>query len=101
MDYYYSINGAAIAGTYLNKTVENGKDIATSAKHTETYGGYSIDKVQKNAEPLYWQTDSSERGSKNDFVNYYIIRVYKNGKATNDRETDVLCIAASAVGSGQ
>ena len=37
----------------------------------------------------------------NDFVNYYIIRVYKNGKESNDRETDVLCIAAKAFSLSQ
>ena len=95
--YYYSVNGAAISGTFLNKTVEDGKDIATSAKHTETYGSYSSSYVHKNAEPIYWQTSAVEEGDeRGDFVNYYILRVYKNGKTTNDRETDVLCIAAKA-----
>ena len=93
-DYYYTATGNAIAGTYLNKA-QNGTE-ATSGKHTETYGSYSTDYVQKNAEPIYWQTSATEVGGKNDFVNYYIVRVYKNGKESNDRETDVLCIAAKA-----
>ncbi|HAE88642.1 MAG TPA: hypothetical protein DCG79_02075 [Clostridiales bacterium] len=94
--YYYSANGEAIAGTFLNKTVEAGRDIATDANHASTYGTYTH--VHKNAEPIYWQTSSAETGNvTGDFVNYYLLRIYKNGKATNDRETDVLCIAAKAV----
>ena len=95
VDYYYSINGAEIGGTFINKQVVNGETIATNGKHTETYGSYA--NVQKNAEPIYWQTSSAEVGNnRSDFVNYYIIRVWKNGKSTNDRETDILCIAAKA-----
>jgi len=94
--YYYSASGEAIAGSFLNRTIEGGVGIATDAKHEETYGSY--DEVQKNAEPIYWQTSSSETGnSRGGFVNYYLLRIYKNGKATNDRETDVLCIAAKAI----
>ena len=94
--YYYTANGEEIAGTYLNKTVINGETLATSTYHSDTYGSYSS--VQKNAEPIYWQTTNEEDGNvRGDFVNYYILRIYKNGKATNDRETDVLCIAAKAI----
>ena len=93
--YYYSVNGEAIEGTFLNRTTEDGKGIATTEKHTETYGSYPTTSVQKNAEPIYWQTTAAEIGNaKTDFVNYYILRVYKNGKANNDRETDILCISA-------
>lgn len=93
--YYYSADGEAIAGTFLNKTEESGKDIATNENHNSTYGSYA--NVHKNAEPIYWQTTATEEGNaRGDFVNYYLLRIYKNGKATNDRETDVLCIAAKA-----
>ena len=94
--YYYTANGEAVAGTYLNKTEEDGRAIATNANHADTYGSYSS--VHKNAEPIYWQTSASETGNvRGDFVNYYLHRIYKNGKATNDRETDVLCISAKAI----
>ncbi|MCR4727015.1 MAG: hypothetical protein K5753_07345 [Clostridia bacterium] len=94
--YFYTADGEAIAGTYLNRTEEDGKGIATSDYHAATYDSYSS--VHKNAEPIYWQTTSAEMGNnRGDFVNYYLLRIYKNGKATNDRETDVLCIAAKAV----
>ena len=94
--YYYSANGEEIAGIYLNKTVVDGKMVATNANHSDTYGSYN--NVQTNAEPIYWQMSSEESGNaRGDFVNYYLLRIYKNGKATNDRETDVLCIAAKAI----
>ena len=92
---YYSVNGAAIAGTFLNK--DDPEDlIANDDLHDHTYGEY--DEVQINAEPVYWQTASAETGNERRyFVNYYILRVYKNDKTSNDRETDVLCIAAKTV----
>ena len=94
--YYYTATGEAVAGTYLNRTEEGGRGIASNANHADTYGSYTD--VQKNAEPIYWQTASAETGNtRGDFVNYYILRIYKNNKATNDRETDVLCIAAKAI----
>lgn len=98
--YYYSINGEVISGNYLNKTVENGKTVANDEYHSLTYdyNESSYDNVNEFAEPIYWQTSSAETGSEDaDFVNYYILRVHKNGKENNDRETDVLCIAAKAV----
>ena len=97
--YYYSINGAAISGSFLNSQVVDGKTLADGSLHTETYDAYSSSNVSKYAEPIYWQSSagSVERGnSRGDFVNYYILRVYTNNKPQNDRETDVLCIAAKS-----
>lgn len=93
--YYYSINGSAIAGTYLNKTTVEGEDLASQTYHTDTYGSYS--NVNKYAEPIYWQTTGVEAGSphgRGNFVNYYILRVRTDAKSLNDRETDVICISA-------
>lgn len=81
--YYYSVNGEAIAGSVAETTL------------SDTYGEY--ENVHSAANPVYWQTAAAtaETGnSRGDFINYYILRVYRNGKITNDRETDVLCIAA-------
>ena len=95
--YYYSINGAAIAGSYLNKTTVDGEDLATSAYHTDTYGSYASSHVSAYAEPIYWQTTAVEVGNdRGSFVNYYILRVLTDGKSLNDRETDVICIAAKS-----
>lgn len=96
--FYYSVNKVndeddELAMTHiLNITV----DEETKTTYELTYGDY--DKVQTNAEPIYMQTTSAETGNaRGDFVNYYILRVYKNGKTSNDRETDILCIAATTV----
>lgn len=95
--YYYSISGTALAGSYLNKTVTGGETLATDAYHTDTYGSYSRSNVSKYAEPIYWQTTAVEAGNiRGDFVNYYILRVHTDAKAANDRETDVICLAAKS-----
>ena len=95
--YYYSTNGAAIAGSYLNKTTVDGVDLATDAYHTDTYDTYSRANVSDYAEPIYWQTTSVEAGNaRGDFVNYYILRVWTGSKSQNDRETDVICLAAKS-----
>lgn len=93
--FYYSVDGAAISGIFLNK--DDPVDlIANDDLHDHTYGEY--DNVQVNAEPVYWQTANAEEGSaRSSFIHYYILRIYKNGKTSNDRETDVLCIAARTV----
>lgn len=86
--FYYTL-GALVACDSLN---ESG-GVATDDYHEDTYGNYGH--VQVNAEPVYWQTRNPETGnSLDDFVNYYILKVDRNGKTVNDRETDVLCIAA-------
>lgn len=97
-NYYYSINGAALVGTYMN---QDGADIlADSSMHSDTYGSYS--NVDKYAEPLYWQTTSSITGDVHgSFTHYYILRVYFNSKGINDKETDVLCIAARTASSNE
>ncbi|MBO4594554.1 MAG: hypothetical protein J5697_02490 [Clostridia bacterium] len=91
--FYYSVSGEAIAGTFLNKQEVEGESIANAENHTDTYGSYA--NVNKYAEPIYWQTSVAETGrARGAFVNYYILRVSYNGKEVNDRETDVLCLAA-------
>ena len=98
--YYYSpASVTPLAGAFLNAQTVDGEVIATDLLHDDTYGSY--DNVQQYAEPLYWQTSGTEPGNyRGDFINYYILRVNLNGKSVNDRETDVICIAArSASGS--
>ena len=93
--FYYKASGAAIAGSFLNDRTVAGETLADSTKHTATYGAYN--NVNKYAEPLYWQTTNTESGYiAGDFINYYILRVNVGDKATNDRETDVICIAAKS-----
>ena len=96
--YYYAPTGEPIAGSFLNDRTVGGETIANSTKHAATYGEYS--NVNKYAEPLYWQTTNTESGYlTGDFINYYILRVNVGSKAVNDRETDVICIAAKSSAS--
>ena len=102
--YYYEINtavngGNPVAGSFLNldedEYTDNGLYLADDSRHASAYGLYA--NVNRFAEALYWQTDSYLTGhSTGDFVVYFILRVKTNGKATNDRETDVLCISAKS-----
>ena len=98
--YYYTIdpqNSTAIAGSFLNATTDNGETVATNGQHVATYGTYATANVDKYAEPLYWQTTNVITGNfHGDFVKYFILRVYIGNKESNDRETDVLCIAAKS-----
>ena len=98
--YYYQATGSALTVTYLNKTtdLDDGKVIADNTKHSATYGSYTH--VNRFAEPIYCQTRtaiSSELAQAGDvFVKYFILRVHKGTKTVNDRETDVICIAAKS-----
>ncbi len=98
--YYYTINGGAISGTYLNGQAVGGEYIADNTYHSDTYGSYNS--VNKYAEPIYWQTSGLITGNVYDkFTHYYILRVYLGNKIDNDKETDVICIAAKTQsGSG-
>ena len=102
--YYYTIDttvngGNPVAGSFLNAEVVDGKTVAQitgpNSRHASAYGLYA--NVNRFAEAIYWQTDNYIDGDSNDdFVVYFILRVKTNGKATNDRETDVLCISAKS-----
>lgn len=93
--YYYTATGSPLAGRFLNARTVGTETVADASLHTDTYGDYS--NVHKYGEPLYWQTTGVEPGyTQGDFINYYILRVRVNDKALNDRETDVICIAAKS-----
>ena len=99
--YYYSIDplqngGDPLDGVFLNATETDGLVLADSSRHAAAYGDYT--NVNRFAEALYWHTDDPIAGhSTDDFVVYFILRVKTNGKASNDRETDVLCISAKSI----
>ena len=93
--YYYSINGEPITGTFLNRTEVDGEVLANDDYHSDTYDAYNRNNVVNYAEPIYWQTTNVETGNaRGSFVNYYILRVHTDGKLVNDRETDIICLAA-------
>lgn len=100
-DIYYKISGSAIAGIIPNETASNsnlGKN--NDYYYSDTYGSYR--NVNKYAVPLYWQMASTVDISKevdgqqvrDDFPHFYILRVIFGDKEINDRETDIICIAA-------
>ena len=104
--YYYYVEDrtSALTGSFLNaitKTDENGKTLTlgdpavNDTYYDKTYDDYTS--VNPFAVPLYWQMDQYKIGSRGDFCDYYILRIYTNGKTSNDRETDVICISAKSV----
>lgn len=88
--FYYDPDEEEIAGNYLNKTVvvenEKEKQIAIqdgnqNSLHGQTYSPMvDNNKVQRNAEPLYWLTTSVEDIDKKDYS--------RSGKAA-DGQTDI------------
>lgn len=89
--HYYTKNGDALSGSYLNP---NGK-IADRSLHGKSYGGYN--EVQKNAEPLYWQTTNEIQPTKNNlsgFLDYYILEIRWNEDVSNNKETDMVYLTA-------
>lgn len=99
--YYYSPDGDALVGAYLNR-VENGKT-ATNALHGENYNDDDV--VQENAEPLYWRTESqeaynaegysqvaSEADGTRVFYRYYVLELDWN---TSAHETDLIYLLVS------
>lgn len=102
--YYYEIDqevnsGNPVAGSFLNldavEYANNDLYLANNSRHASAYGLYG--NVNRFAEALYWQTDSPIAGdSTGEFVVYFILRVKTNGKTSNDRETDILCISAKS-----
>ena len=107
--YYYTVDtdparDDPIPGTYLNSYVDpvSGETLGTRINdpvtgNDKTYDVYfSAANVDKYAVPIYWQSNTAIQGDRDAFVNYFILRVWKNGKDQNDRETDVICIAAKS-----
>lgn len=85
--FYYNIDGDKISGNYLN---QNGSEIlANNTLHEKSYDSYG--NVQKNAEALYWQSDTLKVNDKGDpFCDYFIIRVKWNSDVKNNKETDMV-----------
>lgn len=79
---YYS---TALDGAYLN---QNG------TQHEATYGTYG--NVQKNAEPLYWQSEVQTSDAGDDF---YVLVVSWSGGLQNDKETDMIYLTAGIGGA--
>ena len=97
--YYIEQNGK-INGSYKNQDGSSIIGIMGSSNnyYKDTYDTYT--NVDKNAVPLYWQTNATiETGSGATFNHYFILRLYIGNKQVNDRETDIICIAARVFSS--
>ena len=96
---HYYTKGNIVDGSYLNQ--DNTTGIANKTKHTETYDSYGENYVQKNAEPLYWQNNTSITPSNTEatgFVDYYILEVsWEKDKVENNKETDMVYLTAGMV----
>ena len=99
---YYFDPGSETIGVYLNKQDSGNHDIAlkTGQYHDATYANDngSYDRVQKNAEPLYWRTshkESLKSTSNGLYINYYVLRISWDGNnLTNNKETDMVYLMA-------
>jgi hypothetical protein len=83
-----------VPGTWLNLNTTT--KLADATHHALTYGAY--DNVQKNAEPLYWQSSpitprSMVNNAEEKFCDYYILTITWSG-LKNDRETDLVYLMA-------
>ena len=79
--------GTALAGSYRNSD----GTLANKTLHSITYGDYN--KVQKNAQPLYWQSEVQTSIGEEFYV---LVVTWKAG--ANNKETDMIYITAGIGG---
>ena len=79
--------GTALAGNYRNLS----GSLADGTLHSATYGNYN--QVQKNAQPLYWQSEVQTSSG----VEFYVLVVTWEAGA-NNKETDMIYITAGIGG---
>lgn len=79
--------GTALAGSYRN----GDGSLADGTLHSATYGNYN--QVQKNAQPLYWQSEVQTSSGEE----FYVLVVTWNA-GVNNKETDMIYITAGIGG---
>lgn len=98
--FYYKPDGTSISGGYLNKE----GNIANKSLHNQVYS--DGDKVQQNAEPLYWISSEAEEYDKKDYSRrgisadgkteiYYRYYVLELSWEIDQAETDMVYLLAS------
>lgn len=85
--------GTPLAGGYLN---QDSSGLANSSLHSETYGSYQ--NVQKNAEPLYWQSDVQTSDGED---TYYVLVISWGSGLKNDKETDMIYLTVGMGGANE
>ncbi len=99
--YYYERNGAKLTLNYLNTLSGDMLGDPADELNVETYkaGGGKYGNVDQYAEPVYCKVANAiavENLDGLNFYNYFILRVKWDPSRQNDRETDILYIAAKA-----
>lgn len=95
---HYYTKSSQLPGGYLN--MDAGTGTADGTYHDKTYGEYDSQYVQKNAEPLYWQSSPAiePASAGKTFTDYYILEVsWDSTKVTNNKETDMVYLTAGMV----
>lgn len=99
---YYTISGSALSFEYANLMEVDGEKLGKTNDdyYTATYSTFSpANDVNKYAVPIYCQTESFVRSiptEEPEFVNFFILEVDWDNDKGNDRETDIVYIAAMA-----
>lgn len=78
-------------GAYLNKADRR-------LLHSDTYGSYGVDKVQIDAEPLYWQYGPINIGKRQ--TDFFILELSWTGNANlkNNKETEMIYLTVGTIG---
>lgn len=95
---YFTVE-SAVKGSYVN-WVDSG--LAGNSYHEATYGEYT--NVQKNAEPLYWKSESQGfTQTAKPYISYYVLEVSWGGdqgpNVYNTKETDLIYLMAITDGT--
>lgn len=83
-------------GTYLNKDTTTDDILATRKLHKLTFGEYDDEKVQLNAEPLYWHYIATTADKANDDSSYVGNYVLKLEWVELNKETDIIYLIAKS-----
>lgn len=81
---------------YLNKQNITGDVLATRDLHEMTFGAYGTDKVQDNAEPLYWHyiaTTPDKATEDSSYVGNYVLKLEW---VELNKETDIIYLIAKS-----
>ena len=120
--YYVESAADIVTGHTLNRDTTETDDIILAYDYTDTaddhdkyheatYGNTDenmvttiYDNVNKYAEPIYWQTTTPITTTRipgtTNFCDYYVLRVIWTADSKNDKETDIIYIAAKNVTGG-
>ena len=86
-------DGSPVKGNYLNQNSTTSLAETAGDYHNATYG--STDNVQKNAEPLYWVSDSGQCECGETGTDMYVLKIsWKAQPSITDKETEMIYLTA-------